>query len=371
MNILGVFIGIAGILLIILVVWMIGISLKQKKVEYERRKKKEKRRLVVERNLELERKERREKAEEGHIPTILFMAKEAERRDLRESLYWYEKAANLDNISGMYGIVRLSLRFEHDIILGEKAKFWKMYIKGLEGDKASLFETGKALIHGFGISSNIGKGTQIIEQSALTNHIPAQVYLGDWCISKDNPSPKPEDSNYWYAKAAKLDNVEAMMKLGLNYLQGVGISKDHRKACYWLESAAEMGYSDAMYHAGKAWIDHGAQGNSIAYIWLFLASFFGHSAAKSLRDEVGNKVGVDSIVMLQRFAKPLMKKIQSGAIDRHIIIRAFNKLYKRQIPIPRESDFLEDDALIEHSEKLIDEMIADSEIEENSTTTQE
>ncbi|RQW65194.1 sel1 repeat family protein [Vibrio viridaestus] len=310
----------------------------------------------MERNLELERQDRLKKAEEGHIPTILYMAKEAERRDWRESFYWYEKAANLDNITGMYGVVRLSKRFEGDIIMMEKSKFWQTYIKGLEGDNVALFETGRALIQGLGVSANVDKGINIIEKSALANFIPAQIYLGDWCISKDNPTPKPEDSTYWYTKAAKLENLEAMMKLGLNYLKGVGVVKDHRRACYWLESAAELGYPEAMYFSGKAWIDFGQEGNSIAYIWLFLAAHFGYEPAKTLRDEVGNKVGVDSIVMLQRFAKPLMKKIQSGTIGRHIIIRAFNKLYKRDVPIPTTTEFLEDEVVYDNSNELLDEM---------------
>lgn len=42
-----------------------------------------------------------------------------------------------------------------------------------------------------------------------------------------------------------------------------------------------------MYHAGEAWIDRGAHGKAIAYIWLFLSASMGYEPAKNLRDLVG------------------------------------------------------------------------------------
>lgn len=367
MNILGIFIGAAGLLLVILVVWLLIMSARRNKVELDKKKKQEKLRLLDERNSELERQHRIKKAEDGHIPTILYLAKEAERRDRRESFYWYEIAANLDNVMGMYGLVRMGRFFANDLIIEQKLKYWELYIKGIEGDNASLFYAGKALINGLGVTSNLERGLEIIGNAASRNYIPAIIYLGDWSIAKENPHPKSEDANYWYAKAAKLDNPEAMMKLGINYLNGVGTSVDHRRACYWLESASEMGYPEAMYHAGSAWIDHGSHGNAIAYIWLFLSAYFKYEPAKSLRDEVGNQVGVDSIIVLQRFTKPLIKKMENGAIGKHLIIKALNKLYKRDVPILSHNEQQQDltsseqlsESLSEHSDnELLDELSA-------------
>ncbi len=88
------------------------------------------------------------KAEGGHIPTILFLAKEAERTNLKEALYWYNKGARLDNVNSMYGIVRMSDRMREDLILKEQANFWRLAIAGLEGSLDAKFEAGKALVHG-------------------------------------------------------------------------------------------------------------------------------------------------------------------------------------------------------------------------------
>lgn len=101
------------------------LSVRRKRLEEERRAREEAYRKALERNREQERKERLFKAESGHIPTILFLAKEAERNSLKEALFWYEKAAHLDNIPAMYGIVRVCQRIREDVIAKEKAKFWQ------------------------------------------------------------------------------------------------------------------------------------------------------------------------------------------------------------------------------------------------------
>ncbi len=367
--------GLAGLSLILLVSWMMVLSVKQKRLEAERQARENSERRAREQAAMEDQKERLRKAEDGHVPTILYLAKEAEKRDLREALFWYEKAAHLENITGMYGVVRICQRSRKDTVLEEKTKFWQMYIRGMEGDLQLLCETAKAYLSGLGVSVDIEKGVRIYEKAAMANFIPAQLRLGDWYLSRENPVPKPEDACFWYSKAAKLDSSDGMMKLGLCYLKGNGVAQDHRKACYWLECAGEKGNAEAMYHAGKAWIDHGAYGNSVAYIWLFLSAHSGYELAKGVRDDVGSRLGVDSIVLLQSFAKPLLKKIRAGTIGKHLIIRAFNKLYKRNVPIPHHKEFPDDDdiqekdddsdALVAEMEKALPEHHGDQTGEEN------
>lgn len=55
-----------------------------------------------------------------------------------------------------------------------------------------------------------------------------------------------------------------MTKLGLNFLNGVGVEQDSQRACYWLERAAEKGNVEAMYFAGEAWRDVKPNGAAIA-----------------------------------------------------------------------------------------------------------
>ncbi|MGC9422823.1 MULTISPECIES: tetratricopeptide repeat protein [Vibrio] len=354
MNTIGMAIGAAGLSLILIFVWMISLSIRKKRLEEERKAREEAYRKALDRMREQERKERLFKAESGHVPTILYLAKEAERTNLKEALFWYEKAAQLDNINGMYGVVRICEKARDDMILRGKAKFWWQFIRAIEGDLNAKFETGLALIYGRGIEIDVAKGLTLIQEAAEAKHIESIIFMGEWCVSKDNIAPAPRDSTFWFTKAAKLNSLEGMMKLGLNYLQGVGVAADHGKGCYWLERAAEKGHAEAMFHAGEAWIERGTSGNAIAYIWLFLSAFFGYQPAKGLRDHIGGKIGVDSVVGLQSLAKPLQKKISASTVNKHSIIRALNKLYKRSVPVPNKGEVLEDDDILEPFESVLD-----------------
>lgn len=346
MNTIGIAIGATGLSLILIFVWMISLSIRKKRLEAEKKAREEAYRKALERMREQERQERLFKAESGHVPTILYLAKEAERTNLKEALFWYEKAAQFDNITGMYGIVRICQKASDDIILRDKGKFWQVLIRALEGDLSAKFEAGQALIYGRNTEVNVSRGLSLIQEAAEEQYIDAIIFMGEWCVSKDNIAPAPSDSTFWFSKAAKLNSFEGMMKLGMNYLQGVGVPVDHGKGCYWLECAAEQGHAEAMYHAGEAWVERGAHGNAIAYIWLFLSAFFGYEQAKGLRDKIGSQIGVDSVVGLQSLAKPLQKKISALTVNRHAIIRALNKLYKRTVPVPLKGEELDDDEIV-------------------------
>ncbi|MGX9416453.1 tetratricopeptide repeat protein [Vibrio sp. WJH972] len=342
MNLIGIFIGLVGVMLIFSVIWMTAVSAKQKLAASDKKARAAAHRKAIQRNHAQEKQELLQKAEENHLPSILLLAKQAELKDFKEAIFWYEKAALLGNATGMYGVVRLCSRFGQDPIMVENARFWKTYIKGIEGDMSALFEAGKALLSGLGVNKNHKLGIKVIQDAAHARHIDAQLFLGDWCLSDDSPKEQVVDANYWYAKAAQLENHDGMIKLGLNYVNGRGVTKDHKKGCFWLECAAERGNTKAMYHAGKAWIDVGKHGDAISYIWLYMSSQCNYSPARSLRDEVANKLGVDSIVSLQAFADPLLKKLVGGTVHRHLIIRALNRLYKRGIPIPESRISAED-----------------------------
>jgi TPR repeat protein len=334
MSIIGIAIGATGLSLILVFLWMLSLSLRSKRLEEDRQQREVAYRKALDKARKIEKQERYSKAENGHIPTILFLAKEAERNSLSEALYWYSKAAELDNVTGMYGVVRISQKMREDIILKEKAKYWKTCIAALEGSTQAKYEMGMALLKGTGTAVNMDKAIEMFNKAAEDQHLPAILFLGDWCTSVNNPLPSPKDSNYWYKKASKLHSSEGRMKLGLNYLNGVGVEKDHSKGCYWLERAAEKGHAPSMYHAGEAWIDKGKTGNAIAYIWLFLSAYFGYEPAKSLRDKVGSNIGVDSVVGLQSLAKPLIQKIATDKVGKHSIIKVLNKLYKRGVYLP-------------------------------------
>ncbi|MEC7939465.1 MAG: tetratricopeptide repeat protein [Pseudomonadota bacterium] len=333
---MGIAIGATALSLILVAVWLISLSLRKQRLEQERKARAVAYRKAIEKARIQEQKERHFKAETGHVPSILFLAKEAERNNIKEALYWYDKAAHLDNVNGMYGIVRISMKRKEDLILREQANFWQLAIAALDNDMSAKFEMGKAMVHGRGTVKNIPKGYTYIEESAAGGNTEAMLFMGDWCLDKENPDYSAESSVDWYRKAAEKNNLDGKIKLGMSYLNGVGVEPNHGEAVYWFETAAEKNSAEAMFRAGEAWIDHGENGNAIAYIWLFLSAHFGYSEAKSQRDKVGGELGVDAIVGLQALTKPIMTKLTQQAITKHSIIKALNKLYKRNIPIPKK-----------------------------------
>jgi TPR repeat protein len=331
---MGIAIGATTLALILVAVWLVSLSLRKQRVEQERKDRAVTYRNTIEKSRLQEQKEHLFKAESGHVPSILFLAKEAERSNIKEALHWYEQAAQLDNINGMHGIVRLSMKRSDDLILKEKANFWQLAISALENDLNAKFEMGKALIFGRGTEKNIPKGYTLIEESAADGNTEAMLYIGDWCLDKDNPDYSAESSVQWYQKAVNKNSLDGKIKLGLSYLNGIGVEPNHSEAVYWFETAAEKNSAEAMFRAGEAWIGHGENGHTIAYIWLFLSAHFGYLEAKQLRDKVGSELGVDAVVGLQALTKPIMTKLTQEAVSKHSIVKALNKLYKRNIPLP-------------------------------------
>lgn len=61
---------------------------------------------------------------------------------------------------------------------------------------------------------------------------------------------------------------------------------------------------------------------------------------------------MESIVGLQALAKPLQRKLATSSVTKHSMIRALNKLYKRQIPIPTKD--VVDPHAEQEAESLID-----------------
>lgn len=336
MSMIGIAIGATGLALILIFIWMFSLSLRKKRLEEEKHQRELAYRRALEQNRQIERQERIQKAHEGHIPTILFLAKDAERKNVKEALYWYNKAAKLDDISGMYGIVRLSQTMREDLVLQEQAKYWQNYIASLEGDVTSQVDMARALFNGYGVEQDVPRAIALMRDSAQGRNVDAMLFLGEWYTSAKNPQPNPKESTYWYQCAAQQHSTEGYMRLGMNYLRGIGVPENRTAGCYWLERAAEKGHVEAMLRAGEAWLNEGgSKGNAIAYIWLFLAAHFGSESAKTLRGQVETSLGVDSVVGLQSLLRPIVRKMETGTVGASSIIKALNKLYKRDIQKPQ------------------------------------
>ena len=333
-NVMNIALVITGIALLTIFIWMGMLSSERKKMAAKKLEQRQAYRKALARQKDCDRKERIFKADTGHIPAQLYLAKEAELSNPREALYWYEKAALLDSEIAMYGLVRVCGRAPKDEVLKEKARFWQLCIQAKEGSRQAKFEMGKAFLSGAGIDVDVARGIQAMKELAEEDYVDAQVFIGDWYVAESNPEPNPKLAAEWHFRAAQMSNQEGQIKLGHHYRDGVGVRINRIRASYWYERAGEQGNNEAQYYAGEIWAGQGANGNLVAYIWFFLSAHLGYEAAKTRRDEVGNLIGVDIIIGLQDMVKPIVKKLQEGPLAMHSFIKILNKLYKRESYFP-------------------------------------
>ena len=328
------------ILLVLVCINLFFANGKQKKKQQQKERDESSYRRALAEARAAERQERVYKAQTGHISTQLFLAKEAEMNNFEEALHWYEMAAKLDNNIAMRSVIRLCDSRRENVELREKSVFWSKVVAAQEGGPAEKLALGIAFLQGNGIEANIEKGINLIIEAAELDHIPAQLFIADWYVAESNPQPNAKLAAEWNLRAAMLDNIEAQIRIGKQYAEGRGVAVDPKKATYWLEVAAEAGDAKAQYFAGEMGADTNEKGNSIAYIWLWLAAKNGIEAAVSRRDHVGHLVGVDAVIGLQSMAKPLFEKMARGKVKKHIIIKSLDKLYQRESYFPDSNEFV-------------------------------
>ena len=87
----------------------------------------------------------------------------------------------------------------------------------------------------------------------------------------------------WYIKAAEQGLVNAQFKLGYCYQEGIGVSKDEKKALKWYAKAAEQGHTTAQYFLAYCyrygiWV---SKDEKKAVEWYIKAAEQGHTDAQN------------------------------------------------------------------------------------------
>ncbi|PQJ84841.1 tetratricopeptide repeat protein [Aliivibrio sifiae] len=340
MNWIQIAVGGLVTLLVLVCINFFFANSKQKKHEKQKEREASSYRRALAEARAAERQERVYKAQTGHISTQLFLAKEAEMSNFDEALHWYEMAAKLDNNIAVRSVIRLCDSQRENSELKEKSIFWSKVVAAQEGGPEDKLALGIAFLQGNGVDVNIDKGINLINEAAELDYIPAQLFVADWYVAESNPQPNAKLAAEWNLRAAMLDNIEAQIRIGKQYAEGRGVQVDPKKATYWLELAAEAGDAKAQYFAGEMGADTNEKGNSIAYIWLWLAAKNGIEAAISRRDHVGHLVGVDAVIGLQSMVKPLHEKMAKSKLKKHAIIKSLDKLYQRESYFPDSNEFV-------------------------------
>lgn len=130
--------------------------------------------------------------------------------------------------------------------------FYFMQKAAAQNNPSSLYQLGVLYLIGAGTTIDSTKGLEYVSKAAMLENIDAiellaNVYDGD----------KYAPFFTWLQKAASMNNVAGMKKLGVVYMQGMGVPQDFEKAAEWLHKATDSNDIYAMfllanlYHSGK------------------------------------------------------------------------------------------------------------------------
>lgn len=148
-------------------------------------------------------------------------------------------------------------------------------------------------------------------KAAEQGSVEAWHNLGALCANGQGVTPDCKKAASWLRKrAAEHGNEATQYILGLMYNSGQGVAQNYQQAASWLLKAAEQGNESAQYSIGSMY----AKGRGIAqdYIeahkWLNIAGSNGHADARSLRDEIENRLTTEQIAEAQRCASEWQAK---------------------------------------------------------------
>ena len=121
--------------------------------------------------------------------------------------------------------------------------------------RSSAYWAARLLYFGTGNNRDTEKAYHYFKYAADAGHTLAMVHLG--CYHLGRP-PMTEGCGFdripalgtkYLTQAASLGSVQAMLELGVAYLQGNGVVRDEFDARDWFVRAAELGDVRAMYNA--------------------------------------------------------------------------------------------------------------------------
>jgi len=124
----------------------------------------------------------------------------------------------------------------------EEATHWYR-LAANRGDPPAAFALGMAYLQGQGVARDVMAALPWLELAAVAGHPGAIYNLG--LLATQSDTPDFAKSATLFRRAADLGNAEAAYALGLQYLQGRGVTRDGGRAAEWLQRAADAGLAAA------------------------------------------------------------------------------------------------------------------------------
>ena len=336
MSNLVIGLSLVGVVLVWVIVRYSSVVKKQRSKVHEQSLKDQKYKRVLEKARAAEREEKIFKAQTGHVSSQLSLAKEYELTSISQAIFWYRKAAGLDNEIAQNALARLCRHDPADSDGEAKSKYWEQVVLAKRKEPEALYQLGYYQVTGYGTEVDADVGIENILVAAEKGYVEAQLFLGDWYVAEINQKKDPLMAFGWRVRAAISKDVKGCIKTAFCYQSGVGVAKDRARGIYWLERAAEMGSGEAQFLAAKMHLGSDASDTAIAYVWFSIAHAFGHKTARNERDDAAQYVGIESILASQSVANSVYKILRHQPVVLHTVIELLDRVYGRQSYRPVE-----------------------------------
>jgi TPR repeat protein len=195
----------------------------------------------------------------GHVSSIRLVGNmhrtgEGGSKDIARAREWLEKGAEKGDIAQMYDIAET---YRNEQKYSEARKWWERIIaaeKGplrKEGDlfrNQATFQLASAMLNGIGGPRDLVEGRKLLEKVASAGEqelIESGYILGKLLSAGEFGAPDFVKARFWYERAAKQGNADAMFALGMMYHEGIGIPKNSAEARKWIASAADNKHEGA------------------------------------------------------------------------------------------------------------------------------
>ena len=159
-----------------------------------------------------------------------------------------------------------------------------------------------------------GKAVKWFRKAARQEDAQAHLQLGVMHYTGQGAPKDFAKAGELFRKAAKLGNADAQFNLGLMYHIGQGVPKDDAKAAGWFRKTARQGFSMAQFNLGVLYeYGQGVPQDLIeAHKWYDLADV-GETNMKSIRykDKLSKKMTPTQIAEAQQLAREWLKKYRA------------------------------------------------------------
>mgnify|MGYP002793458709 FL=1 len=122
-----------------------------------------------------------------------------------------------------------------------------------KGDAEAMYELGKKLYSGKGVSKSYEEAREMFEKGAEAGHVGCCYELGAMLVGGIGGETDDERAAELFRKAADGGDVHAMFELGAMYAQGRGVKKSYVKAMRYLRMANALPEANAMLDEAISW----------------------------------------------------------------------------------------------------------------------